>query len=549
MNQSISAENPFWIGEELLKCGSITSEQLSSAKQVWRKTPSIKFATILETLGLIHVRELTELVALHHHVSVATLDPKHVDRDTIRLISQNAARIRCAIPFKRTENTLHLAVEDPSQYGLPQAQIDFPHATIQIEVASRKDIQGALDEAWKEKLPHGASDLFSELIRDAVSERATDLHIEPRESRIDIRLRIDGILVHRKCFEKDYREPLIQAAKIAGKIDITERRLPQDGQGNISIGNHDYHLRFSCIPTIHGESIVVRIIDDRAGLRTFAEAGIWTKDQEHIQSLLRHPNGLIYVTGPTGSGKTTLLYSMLHNLAPDKINGLKMITLEEPVEVRHRRFFMQIDVDEKIGRSFSELLRHVLRHDPDVILIGETRDKATAEITLRAALTGRLCLSTLHTNDALSAITRLIDIGLDPLMVSTALRGVIAQRLVRKPCPHCSSTHPNNELLIKRHEKLISKYSSPDTPIVFKQINLNTSCTHCSGRGYVGRTSIMEVYSFIGLERLIANHKTLDELRSEVKSQGYCTLLEDGILKAACGLTTIEEVIAAVELF
>ena len=239
---------------------------------------------------------------------------------------------------------------------------------------------------------------------------------------------------------------------------------------------------------------------------------------------------------------------MLHNLAPEKINGLKIITLEEPVEVRHRRFFMQIDVDEKIGRSFSELLRHVLRHDPDVILVGETRDKDTAEITLRAALTGRLCLSTLHTNDALSAITRLIDIGLDPLMISTALRGVIAQRLVRKPCPQCSSIHPNNELLIKRYESLISKHSMPDAPVSFKQINLNTTCSYCSGRGYLGRTSIMEVYSFVGLERIIAKSTSLDPLRNELKSQGFCTLLEDGIVKAAYGLTTIEEVIAAVEL-
>jgi type II secretory ATPase GspE/PulE/Tfp pilus assembly ATPase PilB-like protein len=544
-----ASENPFWIGEELLKCGSITSEQLTSAKQVWRKTPSLKFSSILETLGLIHSRELIELLALHYHVSVASLDPKHLDRETIRLIPQNAARSRNAIPFKRIENTLHLAVEDPSQYGLTQAQADFPNSTIQIEIASRKDIQGALDEAWKERLPHGVSDLFSDLLRDAVNERATDIHIEPRESRIDIRLRIDGILIHRRCFEKEFREPLIQAAKIAGKIDITEKRLPQDGQGNICIGTRDYHLRFSCIPTIYGESIVVRIIDDRAGLRTFTEAGIWPKDQAHIQNLLSHPNGLIYVTGPTGSGKTTLLYSMLHNLAPEKINGLKMITLEEPVEVRHRRFFMQIDVDEKIGRSFSELLRHVLRHDPDVILVGETRDKATAEITLRAALTGRLCLSTLHTNDALGAITRLTDIGLDPLMISTALRGVIAQRLVRKPCPQCSSLHPNSDLLIKRHEALISKHSMPDTPVAFKQINLNTTCSHCSGRGYLGRTSIMEVYSFVGLERIIAKNTSLDFLRSELKSLGFCTLLEDGILKAAYGLTTIEEVIAAVELF
>ena len=543
-----ATDDPFWVGQQLLIQGAITTEQLTCAKQIWRKTPSLNFSSILENLGLIHGRELSEIVAEHHKVNIASLDLKHIDRQTIRLLPQHTARAKGVLAFRRSESGLHLAVEDPSTYGIDQAHIDFPHSAVHIEVASRRDIQGAIDEAWKEKMPSGASDLFSDLLRDAVTERATDIHIEPRELRIDIRLRIDGTLVHRRFIEKEFREPLIQAAKIAGKMDITERRLPQDGQGHIALGAHDYHLRFSCIPTIYGESIVIRIIDDRAGLRSFLEAGIWQKDQINIEKLLSYPNGLIYVTGPTGSGKTTLLYSMLHNLPPSRINGLKMITLEEPVEVRHRRFFMQVDVDEKIGRTFSELLRHVLRHDPDVILVGETRDKITAEITLRAALTGRLCLSTLHTNNALGAITRLTDIGLDPLMLSSALRGVIAQRLVRKPCPTCSGVHPNNELLMKRYESLLNKHSPLPFVISFKQAHIGALCTQCSGRGYFGRISIIEAYSFVGLERMIALHKPLDAIREELESRGFCTLLDDGILKAACGLTTVEEVYSAVEI-
>jgi type IV pilus assembly protein PilB len=540
--------DPFWVGVQLLRSGAITAEQLTSAKQIWRKTPTLSFSSILENLGLVHSRELTEMMAQFHKVAIASLDRRHIDQQTIRLIPEHTARSKGILAFKRSDNGLHLAVEDPKTYGLSQAQVDFPNSAIHIEVASRRDIQGAIDYAWKDRIAPGAADLFLDLIRDAVAERASDLHIEPREHRIDVRLRIDGILIHRRFFEREFREPLIQAAKIAGKMDITERRLPQDGQGHIAIGAHDYHLRYSCIPTIYGESIVVRIIDDRAGLRSFTEAGIWPKDQLHIESLLNHPNGLIYVTGPTGSGKTTLLYSMLNNLPASRINGLKMITLEEPVEVRHRRFFMQIDVDEKIGRTFSELLRHVLRHDPDVILVGETRDKPTAEITLRAALTGRLCLSTLHTNDALGAITRLTDIGLDPLMLSTSLRGVIAQRLVRKPCPSCSSIHPNNQLLINRYESLLNKHAPLPYPIEFKEAHPGTLCTHCSGRGFLGRISVIEAYPFIGLERMIAAHTPLNVIRSELQSRGFSTLLEDGILKSACGLTTIEEVYAAVEM-
>lgn len=537
----------FWLGHALAERGTITAEQFSSAKQLWRKNPRVSFASVLEALGLAAANELAGLIARRHSLSVAILDSRSFDRAAARLLPFEAARRKCVLPYSQSEKTIDLAVEDPIAYGMRQAREDFPHYAVRLHVAPRREIISLLEEAWRTATPAGAGDAFASLVRDAIAERASDLHLEPRENSVDVRLRIDGRLIHRRYFEKEMREPLIQAAKIAGRIDITERRLPQDGQGCIAIGARNYHLRFSCIPAVNGESIVVRIIDDHAGLRSFEEMGVWPEDRKRIEALLRQPNGLVYVTGPTGSGKTTLLYSMLHNLPAHRINELKIVTLEEPVEVRHPRFFLQVDVDEKIGRTFGELLRHVLRHDPDVVLVGETRDRPTAEITLRAALTGRLCLSTLHTNDALGAIYRLADIGLDPLMLASALKGVIAQRLVRRPCVRCRRTHPQDDLLRARHRSLLEDEGIGAGGERFQAAVPGQDCPVCRGRGFHGRTAILEVCPLSGLERLIAQRAPAEAFRAALRPAGIRTLFEDGVRKAAVGLTTIEEVHAAIE--
>ncbi|MGD1031334.1 MAG: GspE/PulE family protein [Opitutaceae bacterium] len=539
--------DPFWLGRALAEKGTITAEQFASAKQQWRRNPRETFASVLEALGLAGARELASLIASRHRLSVASLEPRAVDRAAARLLPLEAARRKCVLPFFQSGKTIDLAVEDPAAYGMRQAREDFPLHEVRLHVAPRREIVSLLEDAWRTASHAGAGDAFANLIRDAIAERASDLHLEPRENSLDVRLRIDGRLIHRRFFEKEMREPLIQAAKIAGRIDITERRLPQDGQGCIAIGARDYHLRFSCIPAVNGESIVVRIIDDHAGLRSFEEMGVWPGDRRRIEALLRQPNGLVYVTGPTGSGKTTLLYSMLHNLPANRINELKIVTLEEPVEVRHPRFFLQVDVDEKIGRTFGELLRHVLRHDPDVVLVGETRDRPTAEITLRAALTGRLCLSTLHTNDALGAINRLADIGLDPLMLASALKGVIAQRLVRRPCANCRRTHPQDDLLRARYRSLLDEEGIAAGERSFQAAVPGRDCPVCRGRGFHGRTAIIEVCPLSGLERLIAERAPAGAFRAALRPEGVRTLFEDGVRKAAVGLTTIEEVHAAIE--
>jgi len=390
------------------------------------------------------------------------------------------------------------------------------------------------------------SERLEALLREAAADGATDLHLEPRDRALDIRHRIDGRLVHKRFLEDGLRESVIQAAKIAGRMDIAERRLPQDGQGLLTVGLRRFHLRFSCLPAINGEAVVVRLIDEHAGIRTFGQMGLFPAEIGLLQQLLTLPHGLVYVTGPTGAGKTTLLYSMLHALPPPEIEELKIITLEEPVEARHPRFFLQIGVDERIGRTFGELLRHVLRHDPDVLLIGETRDAETAEITLKAALTGHLCFSTLHTPDALGAIGRLRDLGLDPVMTASALKGVIAQRLVRRPCDACRRPHPQNDLLLARHRALLDPAGLPPGALGFVAA-AEGGCPACGGRGYRGRTAMVEIFPLAGLERLVAQAGAPAALLPRLRARGCRTLWEDGVRKAALGLTTLEEVYAAIE--
>jgi len=541
--------DPFWLGHALVASKAITEEQFASARRFWRKNPSESFASILEILGLAGPLPLAGLIARHHRLPNAILGPGTLDREAARLVSPALARQKCLLPFRRADRRLDVAVADPADYGLPDARRDFPDHDVSLHVAPRRDILGLIEEAWRAPAVANinAGDLFESLVREAVAERATDLHLEPRDSSLDVRQRIDGLLVH-KCFvDQSLRDSLVQAAKIAGRMDIAERRLPQDGRGSLECGSRSYHLRFSCIPAVNGESIVVRIIDERAGLRSFADMGLFRQDIAHLHRLLGLPNGLVYVTGPTGAGKTTLLYSMLNNLPPEEINRLKIVTLEDPVELRNPRFFLQLAVDDRIGRTFGELLRHVLRHDPDVLLVGETRDRPTAEITLRASLTGRLCFSTLHTNDALGAIARLTEVGLDPLMLASALKGVIAQRLVRRPCPDCRRPHPQAAALEARFHPLLTEESLGGRRAGFLAAQPGADCALCHGRGHQGRTAIIEVFPLAGLDRLVATRAQPDAFLPHLRERGCRTLFEDGIIKAALGLTTFEEVCAAVE--
>lgn len=537
--------DPFWLGRTLLEENIITREQFGSARQQWiHSNLQGSFAAVLEELGLGNPQYLAHLIARHHALPETELSARTVQPAAARLLARDAARRRCVLPFRETDRVLHVAIAEPEAYSGYQARQDFPDQTVQLHVAPRRDIVAMIEEVWRpDAVPASATDLFDRLLREAVAEQATDVHFEPRDNTLDVRRRIDGRLIHHCFIEESLREHVIQAAKIAGRMDISERRLPQDGQGSLQVGSRLYNLRYSCIPAVNGEAVVVRIIDEFAGLRSFEEIGLFPADVLRVQKLLNEPDGLICATGPTGAGKTTLLYSMLGNL-PD-INETKIITLEEPVELRNPRFFLQIGVDERIGRTFGELLRRVLRHDPDVIMVGEIRDKETAEITLRASLTGHLCFSTVHTRSGLGTIERLSDLGLDPLMLASALKGVIGQRLVRRACPHCREPHPRREIFQTRFRDLLEAEGITGERVQFCAATPGRDCPVCHGRGYRGRIAIIEVFPLDGLETLIANGAAPGALLDELRNRGCRTLFEDGVRKAALGLTTMEEVFAA----
>jgi type II secretory ATPase GspE/PulE/Tfp pilus assembly ATPase PilB-like protein len=415
-------------------------------------------------------------------------------------------------------------------------------------VAPWADILGLIEATWKEgpASDGNATEMLEELLREAVADRATDLHLEPRDQCLEVRERIDGRLVHKRFFEQAVRDSVIQGAKIAGRMDISECRLPQDGEGTLDLGARRLRLRFSSLPAVNGESIVIRILDPQAGLRPFDEMGLFPADVAHLRELVSLPGGLVYVTGPTGCGKTTLLHTMLGNLPAPEIHAMKIVALEDPVEIRNPRSSVQVGIDERIGRTFEELLRHVLRHDPDIVLVGETRDRPTADITLRAALTGHLCLSTIHAGDALGAVTRLADLGLDPLIFSCALRGIISQRLVRRPCPACRMPHPQAGLLFDRFRGLLAADGIGSGEAVFLAAGGNRGCAQCRGRGFCGRTAIVEVFPLSGLERLVAELAPPAAFLAPLHARGCRSLFEDGVRKAALGLTTIEEVFGAV---
>ncbi len=534
-----NTNDPFWLGHLLLKNNSITVEQLNSAKTKYREKPTVGFASVLEELNMSTPRLTAHMIAAAHRLTVAELTIFTVDREVARTLPETKSKARCIIPFRRADNALHIAVPDPAFYTSAHARQDFGTATqFRFFVAPQKDILTAITDAWKpDEIARDPRMIFENLLKIAVNKKCSDLHLEPMEKALGVRLRVDNRLVHEQFLPAEMRDPVTQAAKLFGRMDISEKRLPQDGMGRLVIGARTYSFRLSCVPCMNGESIVVRVIDEGAGVRTFEELGLFPDQILTLRGLINQPNGVIYVTGPTGSGKTTMLYSCLNQLPA---SDLKIITLEDPVEVTFPQF-TQVPIDEKVGRRFDNTLPFLLRQDPDVMLVGETRDLDTAKVTIRAALTGHLCFSTLHTNDAVGTITRLGDLGIAPFLLAAAVRGVVAQRLLKRVCPNCRRPHKLNAQLIERFGKLLDSANLRDGAQFYEA----GQCPACQNRGYNGRIAICEVIPLEGLEEDIARKASEAELRQLIKAKGVRDLREDGILKAAKGLTTFDELVNA----
>jgi general secretion pathway protein E len=366
-----------------------------------------------------------------------------------------------------------------------------------------------------------------------VKERASDIHIEPFQKELKVRYRIDGILYNRLSPPKRYQPAIVSRLKVMAKLDIAEKRLPQDGRIPIKVADKDIDIRVSIIPTSFGERVVLRLLDKSSVHLGLEEIGLFPEHLKTLEELIRRPNGILFVTGPTGSGKTTTLYAALSRInSPDK----NIVTIEDPVE--YQLFgIAQIQVNPKIGLTFAHGLRSILRHDPDVILVGEVRDVETAEIAIQAAMTGHLVFSTLHTNDAASAITRLIDMGIEPFRIASVVRAIVAQRLVRVLCPECKQTYEPEP------EALRDAGINP-ARIRGKAVYRGKGCPACAGTGYRGRTGIYETLSVSEpIRQLIMRKADSTTIAQKALEEGMKALRDDGAEKVLAGITTLEELI------
>ncbi len=370
--------------------------------------------------------------------------------------------------------------------------------------------------------------LLNALLLQAVKERASDIHVEPYEKELDVRLRIDGVLHKVLSPPKIIQDALISRIKIMSHLDIAEKRLPQDGRIRLLLGGRDIDIRVSVIPTSHGERAVLRLLDRKQGLLGLWEVGFGEDDEKKLKEELLKPDGIILVTGPTGSGKTTTLYAALNRIHTEEKN---IITVEDPIEYQLKGIG-QIQVNPKIGLTFASGLRSILRQDPDVIMVGEIRDLETAEIAMQASLTGHLVLSTLHTNDAPSALVRLIDMGIEPFLVASSLSMVLAQRLVRTICPHCKVSY--------QPSRVEASYFSAPPEFLCR----GTGCEKCKGKGYLGRSGIFELLVIDNeIRPMITDRTDSQSIKNHAISHGMKTLRQDGLQKVINGITTLEEVL------
>lgn len=378
--------------------------------------------------------------------------------------------------------------------------------------------------------------LVNLVLLEAVKQGASDIHVEPYESRLRVRYRIDGVLYEQASPPKRVEEALVSRLKVMGRLDIAERRLPQDGMARVSVGEREIDIRVSTVPVAEGERVVLRLLDQRTALLPLPSLGMPPSVLDGMNRLMADSHGMIVVCGPTGSGKTTTLYAALANLDASRKN---ILTIEDPIEYQLPEIG-QIQVKPKIGLTFATGLRHILRQDPDIILVGETRDLETAEIAVRAALTGHLVFTTLHTNDAAGAVIRLLDMGIEPYLLATCLRGVLAQRLVRRLCPSCRRSHTPGPAELRDLGALAPRVAGHP---LFEPVG----CAQCL-EGFRGRTGIFELLTLnAAMQRMVRSGASAsDEVRAYAVGQGCRTLAEDAIAKALDGTTSLSEVIGTV---
>ncbi len=544
------------LGTILLEDGVVTEEQLMDAIDEQQRNGQSLGRALVE-LGLISEGQLVRALASQVGMEFVELGNYSVDQAAVALVPSAVCRRHSVLPIGFEDGALKIAMSNP---GNVVAVDDFRTLTgrkVVPVVAAHDDVLAAIDrycrsdaelETLQGSLEEGAETEASEigdvieddapivrfvnlLISQAIQDRASDIHLEPSEKDLRIRYRIDGVLHEMQRASKSIQNGVISRLKIMSDIDIAERRKPQDGRLSVNHQGRKIDLRVATLPTVWGEKIVMRILDNITATLELEALGIRPKNAEIFEASYSKPYGMILVTGPTGSGKSTTLYATLNQVSRPEIN---VITVEDPVEYRIPNI-NQVQVNNKAGMSFAAALRSILRSDPDVVLVGEIRDHETAQIAIEAALTGHLVLSTLHTNDAPSAITRLIEMDIEPFLVGSAVDSVVAQRLARRLCTKCRSEYiPESRDLLRR----VGWSDDEEAPVLYRP----EGCSACSNTGYRGRIALHEVMEVSEeIERLAVARASSAEIARTAKAGGMETLLEDGWAKVQEGLTSLEE--------
>ena len=546
------------LGDILISSGKINDAQLDEALKLQKKTGQ-KLGEILVEFGWVQEKVIIETLENQMGFEKYDIQNNVVGPEVPKLISENLARRYNAVPVKVKGDKLTVAMYDPLNiYAIDDIEI-ATGMKVEPVLASKKDIVSAIDQYFGKqnaekaiedfaKQYKGSGDestvteesleaiknapvvrLVNSIMKQALKARASDIHIEPFENIVRIRFRIDGQLQEVMTPSKQTHSAIVTRIKIIDNLNIAEKRNPQDGRVEMDIDGAMVDMRISILPTVHGEKIVIRLLERSNFLMGKTDLGFTDYNLDKFEDILDIPNGIILVTGPTGSGKTTTLYTVLSDF--NKVNT-NIVTVEDPVEYRMDGI-NQVQVNEKAGLTFASGLRSILRQDPDIIMIGEIRDMETAQIAVRAAITGHIVISTLHTNDAPATIMRLIDMGIPPYLISTSVKGIVAQRLVRRICPHCKETYP-----ITISEKKILNIEED------VMLSRGKGCNKCFNTGYLGRISIHEIMKMTAeIRKEIDTSESTDLIRKAANKQGMITLEENCRDLVLGGITTVEEML------
>lgn len=542
---------------DILKKYNISEDEFKDVLYGLYRRGRLNLEDILWHFAIEPVTFLKEM-AEHFKLDYMDLNEVAIDYKIAEKIPTAQLKKIGALPIKEDEVNIYVAFKNPFDIeAQDRISRTFNRQLLKIIVADPNDIdkflgKASLNESIKELVTEirkelsdtgdgdgessGIMSLIEVILKTSIQARASDIHVEPSETNCIVRSRIDGMLTETFVFDKDIYPPLVSRLKLLSNMDIAERRKPQDGRFSIQVANKEYDFRISTLPVINGESMVMRILDKSKVVISLNNLGMHPSNFTKFTNAMKAPYGIVLVTGPTGSGKTTTLYAALNDI---KSISKKIITVEDPVEYQ-MGMIQQVHVNEKAGLTFASALRSILRQDPDIIMIGEIRDQETLRIAIQAALTGHLVFSTLHTNDSISAVTRILDMGIENYLVSGAVIGIEAQRLVRKLCPHCKqkATLPPNTL------KQIEKYL-PDGYQFYKSVG----CEKCAQTGYLGREMISEILPISdNISSLIALGASKEEVSKVAYEEGFIDMFHDGIIRAAKGITTVEEIYRVVKV-